>query len=91
MSNLAFCIDSTDDATKPTYAVCHTRDPCIRCALSLQIAELVVNVTMIEWFIETSVIITPLIITIGEPCNCRCFAFTVRSKPAVLVNSKQSD
>ena len=30
-------IDSTDGATKPTYAVCH-----VRCALSLRIAELLV-------------------------------------------------
>ena len=30
-------IDSTDGASKPTYAVCH-----VRCALSLRIAELLV-------------------------------------------------
>ena len=32
-------IDSTDGATKPTYAVCH-----VRCALSLRIGELLVSV-----------------------------------------------
>ena len=32
-------IDSTDGATKPTHGVCH-----VRCALSLRIAELLVNV-----------------------------------------------
>ena len=30
--------DSTDGATKPTYALCH-----VRCALSLRIAELLVS------------------------------------------------